>query len=318
MPQQDALHLARWTVTSGSNAQSRGAVVIEAGDHHWQASASGNGAVDALFGAVDKALAEVLAGHPRLVGFVVRIARRGSGRRGPGHGDDPAAGRGRGGPGRGRVLGRVDQHEHHRRLDRGLRRGPQQDARRGPLGRRRRIGGRRPDGDEGAGLTAAAPSTTSRSRSTTRPRGSSSRSARVPVRRPMRAVAYAGEPGAFAEDAVLVGVRRRRAPGRRELPRRLRRRGGRPGRRPACCRSRTSSTAPSARTYDLLLEHDLVDRRRGRRAGPALPRRAARPGARRHRARLLAHPGPRPGRGVPPDAAVDNCSRRTTRPAPAS
>src|SRR3990172_2670183 len=72
MPQQDALHLARWTVTSGSNAKSRGAVVIEAGDHHWQASASGNGAVDALFRAVDKALAEVLAGHPRLVGFVVR------------------------------------------------------------------------------------------------------------------------------------------------------------------------------------------------------------------------------------------------------
>lgn len=72
MPRQDALHLARWTVTSGSNAKSRGAVVIEAGEHHWQASASGNGAVDALFRAVDKALAVILAGHPRLVGFVVR------------------------------------------------------------------------------------------------------------------------------------------------------------------------------------------------------------------------------------------------------
>jgi len=82
MPQQDALHLARWTVTSGSNAQSRGAVVIEAGDHHWQASASGNGAVDALFGAVDKALAEVLAGHPRLVGFVVRTLGEGPGAEG--------------------------------------------------------------------------------------------------------------------------------------------------------------------------------------------------------------------------------------------
>ena len=82
MPQQDALHLARWTVTSGSNAQSRGAVVIEAGDHHWQASASGNGAVDALFGAVDKALAEVLAGHPRLVGFVVRSLGEGPGAEG--------------------------------------------------------------------------------------------------------------------------------------------------------------------------------------------------------------------------------------------
>jgi 2-isopropylmalate synthase len=65
------LHLARWTVTSGSNAQSRGAVVIEAGDHHWRASAEGNGAVDALFKAVDGALADVLDGHPRLVGYDV-------------------------------------------------------------------------------------------------------------------------------------------------------------------------------------------------------------------------------------------------------
>jgi 2-isopropylmalate synthase len=65
------LHLARWTVTSGSNAQSRGAVVIEAGDHHWRASAEGNGAVDALFKAVDGALAAVLDGHPRLVGYDV-------------------------------------------------------------------------------------------------------------------------------------------------------------------------------------------------------------------------------------------------------
>ena len=29
----DILHLARWTVTSGSNTNSRGAVVIAAGDH---------------------------------------------------------------------------------------------------------------------------------------------------------------------------------------------------------------------------------------------------------------------------------------------
>ena len=77
MPQQDALHLARWTVSSGSNSQSRGAVVIEAGDHHWQASSQGNGAVDALFGAVDKALAEILDGHPRLVSYEVRALAEG-------------------------------------------------------------------------------------------------------------------------------------------------------------------------------------------------------------------------------------------------
>jgi hypothetical protein len=63
------LHLTRWTVTSGSNSRSRGAVVITAGDHHWRASADGNGAIDALYRAVDKALAEILEGHPRLLAY---------------------------------------------------------------------------------------------------------------------------------------------------------------------------------------------------------------------------------------------------------
>jgi hypothetical protein len=72
-----ALHLTRWTVTSGSNVQSRGAVVMQAGDHHWRASAEGNGAVDALFKAVDAALAEVLEGHPRLVGYDVHALAEG-------------------------------------------------------------------------------------------------------------------------------------------------------------------------------------------------------------------------------------------------
>ena len=71
------VHLTRWTVTSGSNVQSRGAVVIEAGTHHWRASAEGNGAVDALFKAVDAALAEVLQGHPRLVGYDVHALAEG-------------------------------------------------------------------------------------------------------------------------------------------------------------------------------------------------------------------------------------------------
>ncbi len=52
----DPLRLARWTVTSGSNVNSRAAVVIRAGDHDWKASAEGNGAVDALYKAVDPAL----------------------------------------------------------------------------------------------------------------------------------------------------------------------------------------------------------------------------------------------------------------------
>jgi hypothetical protein len=71
------LHLARWTVTSSSNAQSRGAVVIEAGTHHWRASAEGNGAVDALLKAVDAALADVLDGHPKLVGYDVHALGEG-------------------------------------------------------------------------------------------------------------------------------------------------------------------------------------------------------------------------------------------------
>ena len=73
----DTLHLARWTVTSGSNANSRGAVVVVAGDHQWEASADGNGAVDALFRAVDRALTDVLTGHPRLISYDVHAVAEG-------------------------------------------------------------------------------------------------------------------------------------------------------------------------------------------------------------------------------------------------
>ena len=72
-----AITLTRWTVTSGSNVQSRGAVVIEAGSHTWRASAEGNGAVDALFKAIDAALVDVIQGHPRLVGYDVHALSEG-------------------------------------------------------------------------------------------------------------------------------------------------------------------------------------------------------------------------------------------------
>jgi hypothetical protein len=72
------VRLDRWTVTSGSNSRSRGAVIIDAGDHHWRASAEGNGAIDAVYRAVDKALAEVLDGHPRLLAYDIHALGEGT------------------------------------------------------------------------------------------------------------------------------------------------------------------------------------------------------------------------------------------------
>jgi LeuA allosteric (dimerisation) domain len=68
---EGAIRLARWTCSTGSNVQSRAAVVVQAGEHVWEAAAEGNGAVDALYEAVDRALAGVLSGHPRLVSYRV-------------------------------------------------------------------------------------------------------------------------------------------------------------------------------------------------------------------------------------------------------
>ena len=75
---QQSLRLARWTATSGSNARSRGAVVIASGDHEWRASAEGNGAIDALYRAVDKALTGVLTGHPRLLAYDIHALGEGT------------------------------------------------------------------------------------------------------------------------------------------------------------------------------------------------------------------------------------------------
>jgi 2-isopropylmalate synthase len=72
------LHLARWSCTSGSKVRSRGVIIIESGDHRWQASAEGNGPVDALFRAVDEALHEVLTGHPRLLAYDVHALSPGT------------------------------------------------------------------------------------------------------------------------------------------------------------------------------------------------------------------------------------------------
>ncbi len=73
----DPIRLDRWTVTSGSNAVSRAAVVLHAGSHDWKASADGTGAVDALFRAVDEALGSVLGGSPRLLAYDVHALGNG-------------------------------------------------------------------------------------------------------------------------------------------------------------------------------------------------------------------------------------------------
>jgi 2-isopropylmalate synthase len=74
----ETLHLSRWTVNAGSNIRSRAAVVITSGDHEWQASAEGNGAIDALYKAVDRAVAGVLSGNPRLLAFDIHALGEGS------------------------------------------------------------------------------------------------------------------------------------------------------------------------------------------------------------------------------------------------
>jgi hypothetical protein len=73
-----AIRLDRWTVTSGSNVNSRAAVVIQGAGHDWKASAEGNGPVDALYRAVDRALSDVLGGgHPQLLSYDVHALAEG-------------------------------------------------------------------------------------------------------------------------------------------------------------------------------------------------------------------------------------------------
>ncbi len=71
------LRLVRWTVTSGSSVNSRAAVVLHGVGRDWQASAEGNGAVDALLRAVNHAMAEVLGGAPLLLAYDVHALAEG-------------------------------------------------------------------------------------------------------------------------------------------------------------------------------------------------------------------------------------------------
>ena len=299
------LHLARWTVTSGSNAQSRGAVVIAAGDHEWRASAEGNGAIDALYRAVDKALAGVLdrasaaarLRHPR--------ARRGDRHDRRGQRPDRAAGRRPASAG----TRRVPRARRAARTSSPPRSRPTSwpstrcsPRRTGPgateaAGSRRRVPvsagtarEQRADDRRGRGPArhdglVRAVSRRGRSRpldSATWPctyrsptPASPAPSPRTPCWPP--SATSSGSPlGSFRE--VFEAVAARPGRGRRGADRERHQRHG------------PRELRPAARARP-------ADRRRGRRARPALPGRAARPAARRHRARLLAHPGARPGGG---------------------
>jgi LeuA allosteric (dimerisation) domain len=67
----DALAVERWAASSGSERGSRANLVLSGGGHRWRANAEGNGAIDALMRAVDKALEPVLGTGVVLVAYDV-------------------------------------------------------------------------------------------------------------------------------------------------------------------------------------------------------------------------------------------------------
>jgi LeuA allosteric (dimerisation) domain len=78
-PAPDAsLAIERWSATSGSGRDSRASVVLRGGGHRWRAHADGNGAVDALMRAVDRALESLLGSGVELATYEVHAT-------GPGH-----------------------------------------------------------------------------------------------------------------------------------------------------------------------------------------------------------------------------------------
>ena len=209
-----------------------------------RAEATGNGPVNALFGAVDEALQPVLGWHPTLTEYEIKAVVGRRGRPGPGPGPLPAlVGRG---PGRARRDRPRPIDQHHRGLARGLpRRGQQAPRRRDQrrVGRRssRRAAASRPAVTE---RRPRRPTASRRSRATASGRRSSPRPGAWSTR-PARAFGFAVD---WSEH-----------PRRRRRDRRLRRRDPRRGPRRRAGRPTRSCSARSAA-----------------RSGPTRPRRSGR------------------------------------------
>jgi hypothetical protein len=74
----DSLSIERWSATSGSDRPSRANLILRGGGHRWRAHADGNGAIDALMRAADKALEPLLGTGVELATYDVHAT-------GPGH-----------------------------------------------------------------------------------------------------------------------------------------------------------------------------------------------------------------------------------------
>lgn len=74
----DSISIERWSATSGSDRPSRANLILRGGGHRWRAHADGNGAIDALMRAVDRALEPLLGTGVELATYDVHAT-------GPGH-----------------------------------------------------------------------------------------------------------------------------------------------------------------------------------------------------------------------------------------
>ena len=217
-------------MTSSHGGNATGTVTLIVDGEERTAEATGNGPVNALFGAVDEALQPVLGWHPTLTEYEIKAVSRRRGRPGPGARPLPAlVGRG---PGRARRHRPRVIDEHHRGVARGVPRGGQQAPRRRDQRRRRSRSSRRARARRCRdGRAACTPTGSRRSRATASGRRSSPRRGASSTRPATRF--------GFAVDWSEHPRRRRR-------DRRVRRRDPARGRRRPAARPTRSCSARSA------------------------------------------------------------------------